>query len=145
MVAELLRTHPEWAVKLPERFLQWPRRGDVVEGLTTAQSSCLVRCSPEDGMNGFFVALFVKNASQTTTVTRSPSPVSGESESQAAPAAGESGGKRRVSDEEDEVDGAGGRGGREEESASRTYSHRKKTRTSSTSLWKPASRLMSLG
>lgn len=40
----------------------WHRRGHVIEGcqLTTEECHSLLRCHPSDGMNGFFVALFVK-------------------------------------------------------------------------------------
>eukprot|EP00903_Cladosiphon_okamuranus_P019714 g18116.t1 len=38
---------------------RWPRRGQVVSGLTEAQAACLVRTDPsEDETNGFFVAVF---------------------------------------------------------------------------------------
>ena len=47
-------------MKLPQRFLKWPRRGFEYEGLTNFQSECLIRCNPEDDMNGFFIALFVR-------------------------------------------------------------------------------------
>ena len=36
----------------------WSRRGQAHVGLTDEQSACLVRCHPEDGLNGFFVAQF---------------------------------------------------------------------------------------
>jgi hypothetical protein len=33
-----------------------------LQGLTETQQSALIRCQPEDGMNGFFVALFKKKS-----------------------------------------------------------------------------------
>jgi 16S rRNA C967 or C1407 C5-methylase (RsmB/RsmF family) len=69
-----------WKVTGPDRLAAWKRRGlpiaagevhispeilttaaangAKVATLTTAQSAALVRCSPEDGTNGFFVCLF---------------------------------------------------------------------------------------
>ena len=38
----------------------WQRRGLPHEKLTMEQSNCLIRCDPSDGMNGFFIALFMK-------------------------------------------------------------------------------------
>eukprot|EP00752_Nemacystus_decipiens_P002477 g2330.t1 len=53
------------AATCPERFelsrclSRWPRRGQVVAGLTEAQAACLVRTDPSrDETNGFFVAVF---------------------------------------------------------------------------------------
>jgi hypothetical protein len=59
----------EWTVEAPGRFKTWTRRGlsltdtDTDTGctLTAAESQALIRCAPEDGTNGFFVALFTKN------------------------------------------------------------------------------------
>lgn len=51
-----------WDVKAPYRMTSWPRRGQRHDGLTSQQSEALIRCQPSDGMNGFFVALFVKSA-----------------------------------------------------------------------------------
>jgi hypothetical protein len=70
-VAQLLTTHPDWDVKFPPRLTSWTRRGlDGAAGLSSEQSSCLIRCSPEDGMNGFFVALFVKKHNKSSTSDR---------------------------------------------------------------------------
>ena len=38
----------------------WHRRGNSFPGLTESQQNSLIRCLPEDGMNGFFVALFIR-------------------------------------------------------------------------------------
>ena len=46
-----------WRLIAPQRFREWERRGLRYEGLTEQESRCLIRCLPEDGMNGFFVAL----------------------------------------------------------------------------------------
>ncbi|KAJ1426417.1 S-adenosyl-L-methionine-dependent methyltransferase [Ochromonadaceae sp. CCMP2298] len=65
----------EWTVEAPGRFKTWSRRGlpltdtntdtdtDTDTGctLTAVESQALIRCAPEDGTNGFFVALFSKN------------------------------------------------------------------------------------
>ena len=69
VVAEILRLHPEWDVKAPPRLSSWHRRGITTDGLTDSQASCLIRCMPEDGMNGFFVALFVKRISRGRNTT----------------------------------------------------------------------------
>jgi len=63
-----------WRVASPTRLAQWSRRGLPLDAgevkiaggdspkegcsLTAAQSTALIRCSPEDGTNGFFVSLF---------------------------------------------------------------------------------------
>jgi len=44
----------------------WTRRGLPHEELTKAQSDCLIRCDPSDGMNGFFIALLMKKRNDTT-------------------------------------------------------------------------------
>eukprot|EP00605_Chrysophyceae_sp_TOSAG23-4_P000084 GSChrysophyteH1.ASY1.ANO1.86.1 assembled CDS len=60
VVAELLAARPDWDVAAPHRLQSWTRRGWKFDGLTASQSRCLVRCEPEDGLNGFFVALFCR-------------------------------------------------------------------------------------
>jgi len=66
VVAEVLRhgARAGWRLKAPERLKKWERRGLPFSGLTQAQSACLVRCSVEDGMIGFFVAIFERAASR---------------------------------------------------------------------------------
>eukprot|EP01038_Epipyxis_sp_PR26KG_P007610 gene7610-10361_t len=49
-----------WKLIFPSRFSNWTRRGLECDGLTENESKCLLRCLPEDGMNGFFVATFQK-------------------------------------------------------------------------------------
>jgi len=71
-VAEALRRHGDWNVQQPIRFRHWKRRGWPCAGLSDEQRNCLIRCDPTDGMNGFFVALLVKNSSVSST---SPPPV----------------------------------------------------------------------
>jgi hypothetical protein len=60
VAAILSKMKPIWKVKLPARMKDWPRKGYEVDGLTKEESSCLIRCSPEDGMNGFFITVFEK-------------------------------------------------------------------------------------
>jgi hypothetical protein len=61
VVAEILQNFPSWELKCPTRLAStWKRRGFVTSGLSESQANCLIRCHPEDGMNGFFVALFVR-------------------------------------------------------------------------------------
>ena len=50
-----------WSVESPTRFIGWRRRGLPHDDLSTEESNALIRCDGEDGMNGFFVALFRKN------------------------------------------------------------------------------------
>ena len=56
----------DWEVKVPPRFLSWHRRGyspiDNNHQLSAEQQNCLIRCLPEDGMIGFFVALYVNSS-----------------------------------------------------------------------------------
>lgn len=54
-----------WELHAPKNFSTWPRRGLSSPGLTAEQSRCLIRCSPTDGMNGFFVALFKRSKEST--------------------------------------------------------------------------------
>lgn len=51
-----------WGLSAPQRFRDWERRGLRCDGLTEEESRCLIRCLPEDGMNGFFVALFQRDS-----------------------------------------------------------------------------------
>jgi len=62
VVAEVLNhdVGAGWRLKAPARFKDWTRRGLPCSGLTLEQSSCLLRCSVDDGMIGFFVAVFEK-------------------------------------------------------------------------------------
>lgn len=67
----------EWALVSPTRFSQWKNRGLADDGskigctkddgdeveLSTDQLNSLIRCSPDDGTNGFFVALFHRTTS----------------------------------------------------------------------------------
>lgn len=58
VVAEILQRNSGWKISSPPRFQSWERRGFYIPQLTTEQSNCLIRCAPDDGANGFFVALF---------------------------------------------------------------------------------------
>ena len=49
-----------WDVHAPARLQHWPRRGHAFAGLSSSQSAALIRCHPQDGLNGFFVAEFRK-------------------------------------------------------------------------------------
>lgn len=71
VVAEALATHRAlgWSLSPPARFASWPRRGLPHECISMEESGCLLRCLPEDGMNGFFVALFVRGAVEAKTET----------------------------------------------------------------------------
>jgi len=60
VVANFLQENPEWDVVPPIRLSSWKRRGEKHLRLSAYQSEALIRCFPEDGMNGFFVALFQK-------------------------------------------------------------------------------------
>lgn len=63
VVAEVLRQSPDWQVIEPPNMVAWKRRGVPGSALSEQQQHCVIRCMPEDGMNGFFVALFVKTHS----------------------------------------------------------------------------------
>ena len=52
----------QWTVEPPARFSSWERRGLPFGRLSAGEASALIRCAPSDGMNGFFVALFVKKS-----------------------------------------------------------------------------------
>jgi hypothetical protein len=69
VVGRLLHESPAgitqcWRLVPPKGFESWLRRGltepSILEKyhLTAEQSQCMIRCKPEDGMNGFFVAMF---------------------------------------------------------------------------------------
>ena len=80
VVAELLND-PElsiiergWDLKAPARLQGWHRRGLQFPGLSQKQSDCLIRCNIEDGMIGFFVAVFKKNPNPNP-VKKNPNPV----------------------------------------------------------------------
>ena len=62
VVAEVLNHDigAAWKLKAPARLTEWKRRGLPCSGLTLEQSACLIRCSVDDGMIGFFVAVFEK-------------------------------------------------------------------------------------
>lgn len=50
----------EWELVTPPGFSSWTRRGVLVDGIDSRQAAKMIRCSHEDGMNGFFVALLQK-------------------------------------------------------------------------------------
>lgn len=50
----------KWQLLEPLTMSEWSRRGINNNRLSKEQLHCLLRCFPEDGMNGFFVALFIK-------------------------------------------------------------------------------------
>jgi 25S rRNA (cytosine2278-C5)-methyltransferase len=60
VVAAFLKENPAWNTVSPSSFSHWKRRGLPHSSLSLAQSRDLIRCFPEDGMNGFFVALLQK-------------------------------------------------------------------------------------
>jgi putative methyltransferase len=66
VVAEVLQQEAVqsagWDVHAPARLQGWPRRGHAFPGLSEAQAAALVRCHPQDGLNGFFVAELHKRA-----------------------------------------------------------------------------------
>jgi putative methyltransferase len=49
-----------WELTTPPGFEKWTRRGMTVEGIDAKQAKKMIRCLPEDKMNGFFVALLKK-------------------------------------------------------------------------------------
>lgn len=75
VVRELLKSSEgqSWQLVAPYRMATWERRGNSVDGLTEFEQQCLVRCLPEDGMNGFFVSLFVRKTSMKFICQSSPS------------------------------------------------------------------------
>ena len=52
-----------WMLDAPARLSSWKRRGLAHPALTAQQSHQLIRCAPEDGLNGFFVAQFRRRIS----------------------------------------------------------------------------------
>lgn len=66
VVASFLRSEVgnDWELKDPQRLKNWKRRGISHDGqatnltLSTEEARKVVRCSVEDGTNGFFVAVF---------------------------------------------------------------------------------------
>lgn len=63
VVAEVLKTQRSlgWSLEAPACLATWKRRGKEVEGISGEEARKLIRCLPEDGCQGFFVALFVRN------------------------------------------------------------------------------------
>ena len=62
----------DWRIASPPRFFMWQRRGLAYEPLLSQEeSAALIRCEPQDGMNGFFVALFERDAAGPITVASS--------------------------------------------------------------------------
>lgn len=68
------RSGKGWKVMAPKGWISWKRRGMSISdstGLPSSNSSiptlsaqelkCLIRCFPEDGTNGFFVAMFTRD------------------------------------------------------------------------------------
>lgn len=51
-----------WKLSAPKGFESWTRRGIPIEGFDEKEASKLIRCLPEDQMNGFFVAVFERVA-----------------------------------------------------------------------------------
>ena len=64
VVAQVLKeaSAKGWDLVAPKRLTHWKRRGMEYAGLTPAQSNSLIRCDIEDGMIGFFVAVFSRGA-----------------------------------------------------------------------------------
>lgn len=60
-----------WDVIDANCMKDWTRRGELFHSLTETQSKALIRCSPEDGLCGFFVAVFRKrgNSDCRSTLT----------------------------------------------------------------------------
>jgi 25S rRNA (cytosine2278-C5)-methyltransferase len=50
----------DWEIIAPSNFQIWEHRGLPTKDLSEKEAHKLIRCSPEDGTNGFFVALFRK-------------------------------------------------------------------------------------
>jgi putative methyltransferase len=67
-----------WTVVEPVSLKTWKRRGVPAPGLSPELQQRLIRCDPSDGLNGFFVAVFVK-----TTATGPSSSKSGKSSGKA--------------------------------------------------------------
>ncbi|KAI9152566.1 hypothetical protein H9P43_009358 [Blastocladiella emersonii ATCC 22665] len=59
VVAAVLAANPRFELAPRDRVLPaWPHRGDTGQGLSDEDANKVVRAAPEDGTNGFFVALF---------------------------------------------------------------------------------------
>jgi putative methyltransferase len=58
-----------WRVAEPTRFRDWKSRGVACNGLTADDQQKLIRCYPEEGLNGFFVTLFVRDSIGTPIPT----------------------------------------------------------------------------
>ncbi|KAI9220470.1 S-adenosyl-L-methionine-dependent methyltransferase [Blastocladiella britannica] len=59
VVSRVLSSTSDYVLAPRSRVLpSWPRRGDRNAGLTDAQADQVVRCDPDHGANGFFVARF---------------------------------------------------------------------------------------
>jgi hypothetical protein len=66
VVAEILSAlrqegQQHWKVVEPRCLSAWKRRGVPCEGLSAEEQRNVIRCDPTDGLNGFFVAVFVKD------------------------------------------------------------------------------------
>eukprot|EP01039_Chlorochromonas_danica_P006960 gene6959-7700_t len=76
VVASFLRSEVgnDWELKGPQRLKNWKRRGISHDGqatgltLSTEEARKVVRCSVEDGTNGFFVAVFRRKAGRPRLV-----------------------------------------------------------------------------
>lgn len=64
VVGRVLARHPHLARawRLARALPRWERRGESAPGVSLSPEHCArcVRCTPADGTNGFFVALFVR-------------------------------------------------------------------------------------
>ena len=69
VVAEILSKKTDWTLREPPRFNSWKRRGEPSSGLSSENTRCLIRCSPDDNSNGFFVALFHRPMTDTPLLT----------------------------------------------------------------------------
>jgi 25S rRNA (cytosine2278-C5)-methyltransferase len=68
VVAHVLQSHPDWTVECPTGMKEWKRRGHSHPRLSINQSDALIRCLPSDGLNGFFVANFIKRRNRKIDV-----------------------------------------------------------------------------
>ncbi|ORZ40769.1 S-adenosyl-L-methionine-dependent methyltransferase [Catenaria anguillulae PL171] len=63
VVAAILAAQPSFTLAPRDRVLPtWTHRGDKGQGLSDEDADKVVRAGPEDGTNGFFVALFERRA-----------------------------------------------------------------------------------
>ncbi|KNE70732.1 hypothetical protein AMAG_15483 [Allomyces macrogynus ATCC 38327] len=61
VVAAILAAQNDFELAPRDRVLPtWPHRGDEGHGLSAEDANKVVRAAPDDGTNGFFVALFVR-------------------------------------------------------------------------------------